>query len=513
MGNLLRYGRAQDSSTLDPQATSSGEDAKVTGQIYDRLIHFEPGESTLVEGLAEEFSLEGTTVSLTIRQDAQFHNGDDVTAEDFVATYRRFHDEDYEHYIGADNVSFYGAYVFGSVESIEATAESELEIELESRYAPYLRTLAMFAAAVFPKSEIENDHDFAEDPIGSGPFVFDEWSKSDQQIRLTANEDYWGQKASVGELVFEAVTENSTRAQSLDSRELDIIDGIGSGQANTIENSENASLESKPGMNVGYLALNMERVEAFRDRRVRRAINHAINVEGIIESIYRGNATASAQAIPPTVMGYNEDLDPYEYDPETAQDLLDDAGYGDGLEFELATMTTARPYIASPVQTAETVRSNLADVGIDVEINEQSSFDAYLEYTDTGQHDAAFAGWITDNGDPNNFYEPLLDPGVDPDEIPEGQNWISRDVEGVNDGNNSAWANTEFMELVDEAQQTYDEEERAELYREIGQLTRDEAPWAFMTYTDELRGVSERVNGYIVEVIGGPFLNHVELDE
>ncbi len=507
--SLLVYGRGSDSSTLDPQATSSGEDAKVTNQVYDKLVHFEPGESTLVEGLASEYGLEGTTTTLTLREGASFHNGDEMTAEDFVATYRRFVDEEYDYFIG-DDQSFYGPYLFGPVESVEATGDYEIQIELSKRYAPFLRSLAVFAMAVLPKSEIENDHDFGEEPIGTGAFEFDEWDTGNQRIRLSANGDYWGETPKVDEVVFEAVDQNSTRAQSLDAGELDIIDGIGAAQADVIDGSGNASLERTSGMTVGYMAFNMARVEEFRDKRVRQAISHAINTEAIVENIYRGLAIQASHPLPPTVMGHDDSIDPYEYDPEQAQELLDEAGVSD-LSFELATMTNPRPYFASPVQTAETVRSNLAEVGIDVEINEQSSWDGYLEYTAEGKHDACFLGWISDNADPDNFYSPLLHPGISADEVPDGQDWVSFDTEGYNDGNRSGWANTEFMELVDEGQKTYEEGEREEMYLEIAQIAHDEAPWVYITHTEELRGIHNRVDGYVIEAIGGPFLELVEL--
>ncbi len=521
-GGPLVYGRGADSATLDPQATSSGEDAKVINQVYDRLVHFEAGESTLVSGLAEDYGLEETTTTLTLREGVTFSNGDELTAEDFIATYRRFVDEEYDYFIGTGDEeddedgatqSFYGPYLFGPVESVEATGDYELEIELEKRYAPFLRSLAVFAMAVLPKSEIENDHDFGTDPIGTGPFTFDTWETGNQRIRLSPNEEYWGETPKVDELVFEAIGENSSRAQALGNGEVDIIDGVGAAQSEVIEGYDNAALERTPGMTIGYMAFNMDRVEEFRDRRVRQAISHAIDTQAIVENIYRGLAIQASQPLPPTVMGHDEDLDPYEYDPDRAQELLAEADLGDGFSFELATMTNPRPYFASPVQTAETVRSNLDEVGIDVEINEQSTWDAYLDYTAEGKHDACFLGWISDNADPDNFYSPLLHPGVAVEDVPDGQDWVSFDAEEYNDGSRSAWANTEFMELVEEAQQTYDEGEREEMYLETAEIVHEEAPWVFMTHTEELRGVHERVDGYVIEAIGGPFLNLVELGE
>src|SRR6056297_453630 len=91
-GGTLTYARGNDSGTLDPQNTTSGEDVKVINQLYDTLIDFEPNQTSLQAGLATKYSMDGTTVDLTLREGVQFHNGEEFTASDFVATYRRFTD-------------------------------------------------------------------------------------------------------------------------------------------------------------------------------------------------------------------------------------------------------------------------------------------------------------------------------------------------------------------------------------------------------------------------------------
>ncbi|WP_128477252.1 ABC transporter substrate-binding protein [Halorussus pelagicus] len=511
---LLTYARGSDSTTIDPHTTTSGEDAKVMNQVYDRLIHFKPGKTTIVGGLAKDYSLEETTATLQLREGVEFHSGEEFTADDFIATYRRFVDEEYEYFVGTENQSIYGPYLLGQVENIEKDGDYTLNFELTSAYAPFMRNLAVFALAVLSKSEIESDADLGGNPVGTGPFEFDTWNKSDQRVRLTANDDYWGEGPSVDEVVFTTVSENTSRAQTLLSGGADIIDGISAQAAGVIEGDDSASLQKVPGMNTGYMAFNMARVEAFRNKKVRKAISHAINMEAIVKNIYRGQAVQASQPLPPNIMGHNDDVSPYEYDPEKAKSLLEEAGYGDGLEFELTTMTNPRPYFASPVQTAQTVKSNLAEVGIEMSINQQSSWDAYLTYTADGKHDACFLGWITDNADPDNFYSPLLHPSIPAEDVPDGQDWASADVsDDFNTGNRARWANTEFIKLVNEGKTTYDTESRKETYRKVSKLTHDEAPWVFMTHTEELRGVNSRVQNFTVAPISGPFLNRVSVDE
>ncbi|WP_440010420.1 ABC transporter substrate-binding protein [Halomicrococcus sp. SG-WS-1] len=511
-GGLLTYARGNDSGTLDPQATTSGEDAKVTNQVYDTLIEFEPGKASLTEGLATEWNLEETTTTLTLREGVQFHNGEQFTADDFIATFRRFTDPDFEFFPGQEYVSGYSSFTLGDwVESVEKDGDFGLTIELSQRYAPFLRNLAMFASAVLSEQAIQNlGQDLSEQPVGTGPFQFENWDQGNQQIRLSAYDDYWGEGPQVDEVVFTAIGQNSTRAQALDTGEADIIDGLGAQSSQVVQQSNNAELREKAGINIGYMAFNMANFEPFRDRRVRRAISLAINTEAIVNNIFRGIAEQASQPIPSNVLGYNEEIDPYPYNPERAQQLLQEAGYGDGFEFELATFQNPRTYNPNPQQAAQVVKSNLADVGLTVTIN-RMPFNPFLDYTDQGKHDATFLGWMTDNADPDNFYFALLHPGVSQDDVPEGQDWVSWDTEGFNTLDVAAWANTDFMDLTERAQRTYDSEERANLYRQAGQLARDEAPWVFMDHAKELRGVHNRVDGYVVEVIRGPFLRLVSL--
>jgi peptide/nickel transport system substrate-binding protein len=550
-GGTLTFARGNDSGTLDPHNTTSGEDVKVINQMYDTLIDFEPNQTSLQAALATEYSLEGTTATLQLREGVQFHNGEEFTADDFVATVERFTNPDSDLYPGQDYISAYGPFTLGNwVESVSAGGASgggatetemgttteaamadqetttegaetggdgggdqySLTIELSQQYAPFLRNLAMFASSVISRQAIEElGTDLSTQPVGgTGAFQFENWDQGNERIRVSANDDYWGQSPSVDEVVFTAVGSNSTRAQTLVSGGADIIDGLGAQASEIVTNADNAELVETQGINIGYMAFNQARFEPFRDRRVRQAISYAINTQAIVENIFRGIAVQASQPIPEQVLGYNEELDPYPHDPEQAQSLLEEAGYGDGFEFELATFQNPRTYNPSPIQAAQTVKSNLNEVGITVNIN-QMPFNPFLDYTGQGQHDATFLGWMTDNGDPDNFYFTLLHPGISVDEVPEGQDWVSFDTEGYNTTNRAAWANTEFMEIVEEAQRTLDEDQRAELYRQAGQIAHDEAPWVFIDHAKELRGVSDRVEGFQIAPISGPLLNLVSL--
>ena len=511
-GETLVYSRGSHSATLDPQNTTSGEDVKVTNQIYNQLVQFVPGKTELESGLATEYNLEGTTATMKLREGVQFTNGEEFTASDFVATYKRFTQPSYQYYPGDDYISAYGAFTLGDwVKSVNSNGKYDLTIELNQKYAPFLRNLAMFATSVLSEKAIEEKGDvLAREPVGTGPFKLDQLDDSGQRIKLSRNNNYWGQGPNVDSVIFTTIGENSTRAQALGQGEADVVDGLGTQSSKQVRSSDSAELVSKQGINTGYMAFNMARKEQFRDKRVRQAISYAIDTQAIVENVFEGFAVQASQPIPSNLFGYNDDLDPYPHDPQKAKSLLQEAGQGSGFSFELATFQNPRGYNPSPLQAAETVRSNLGEVGITVNINQQA-FDPFLEYTAQGKHDACFLGWYTDNADPDNFYYALLHPGVSRDQIPQGQDWVPFDTEGFNTLDVAAWANPEFMRVVEEAQRVYGESERATRYQQAAQIAHDEAPWVFMDHAKELRGVSNRVQGFTLAPIGGPYLNIVSL--
>ncbi|WP_264555564.1 ABC transporter substrate-binding protein [Halocatena marina] len=506
----LVYSRGAPSGTLDPQNSTSGEDAKVINQIYNQLVQFKPGDVSLEAGLAKKYELSGKTATLTLREGVKFHNGEEFTAEDFKATFRRFTDPEYEYYPGDTYISGYGAFTLGDwVEAVNVKDKYNLEIKLKQKFAPFLRNLAMFASAVLSKKAIEEKNKkLNKEPVGTGPFKLGQYESNGERIQLEYNDNYWGKGPKVEQVVFSTIPENSTRAETLIGGDAHIIDGLGTTASQKIQKADGVELNTFEGLNVGYMAFNMERFKPFRKKKVRQAISYAINTKVIVENIFSGFAVQASQPIPSNMMGYNKDLDPYPHDVEKAKTLLKEAGHGDGISFELSTFKNPRPYNPSPLRAAQQVRSDLSNVGIEIEIN-QMSFDPFLNYTDSGKHDACFLGWNSDNADPDNFYYSLLHPGV---ESPDGQDWVSFNTEGYNTLSVSGWANKEFMTTVEDAQKVLKEGERKSLYQKAAKITYDEAPWVFLDHAKELRGISNAVSGYVPAAIGGPYLNLISVE-
>src|SRR5699024_319350 len=139
------------------------------------------------------------------------------------------------------------------------------------------------------------------------------------------------------------IGKNSTRAQAVINGDAQIIDGIGAEAAKQLQNADSASLVQKDGINIGYMAMNMERFKPFRKKKVGQAISYAVNTKAIVEEIYEGFASQADQPLPPNVLGYNDSIDPYPNDKKKAKKLLEQAGET-GFSLELATFSNPRGY-------------------------------------------------------------------------------------------------------------------------------------------------------------------------
>jgi len=516
-GGTLTYARANSSKTLDPQQGRSTEDSKVQNQIFDTLTEMKPGTAELKAGLATEWEVvDETTIRFKLREGVSFHNGEELTADDVIATYRRYADPDYEYYLGDSLVSA-AELVYTAVEDVEVDGDYSVLTSLSRPFAPVLNNFAQYHFGIFPASLIKEAGDqqgnLGEEPVGTGAFQFDNWNKSNQTVRLKAFDDYWGDGANVDEVVFEVIKSSSSRAQTLDTGGADVIDGLGQQSMQLVRGSDNAEMLRKPGLNFGFMSMNMTEVEAFRDDRVRAAFNHAIDTETIVSEIFGDLAQPASQSLPEPMTGHNEDLELWPYNPEKAQQLLEEAGHTD-LELELTVMTNSRPYIPAPQPLSNTIKSYLEEVGVTININ-RMAWSPMLKYT-LGEinHELCFLGWSSVSGSPNDLTYPLFHPGVSPEEVPEGQNWVSKEkiMEERNSNTVTGWANKEYMRLIEEAQASYDTSVQEENYSQAMKILHDSPCDVMLTHASLQVGVHNRVNNYTQAAVKGPFLDLVSLE-
>ncbi|QKY69893.1 ABC transporter substrate-binding protein [Lentibacillus sp. CBA3610] len=502
--DVLVFARGGDSESLDPGSTTDGESSRVTKQVLESLLDFDKESFDIVPGLAHDWEVsdDGLNYTFYLEEGVTFHDGTDFNAEAVKTNFERWADPDHEYAFEEEGYvySMYGT-MFGGyqgdeghvIDEINVVNDHEIEFVLKQPLGYFLQNMAMtYFPITSPAALEEYGPEINENPVGTGPFKFESWSKDDS-IVLSKFEDYRIEdQPKVDEVVFEVIPDNAARLIALQSGEIDIMDGLNPDDAATVEAEQGLDLYTRAENNVGYVGMNTQK-EPLDQVEVRQAINHAIDRDAIAEAMYAGYANPAKNLLPPSYMGYNDDVEPYEYDPERAQELLAEAGYEDGMEIELWTMPVARPYMPDPETVAEIVQNNLAEVGINVSIVREE-WAPYLEKTLEGEQELFMLGWSGTNGDPDYFLSSLL----------HGDN--------VGSSNRTFYENEDVDELLNNAKRSIDQDERAAFYQEAQALIHEEAPMVNLVHSTPVMATASYVNNYVPHPSTSESLAEVELE-
>lgn len=478
--NILRLSIGSDPASLDPIQAVDVNRGELVAYMYDGLVQFAGDE--VQPNLAEswEISEDGTVYTFRLRDDVYFHNGRKLEASDVEYSFERALAPSsaspltwvFDKIEGAD------AMVAGrasSVSGIRAPDPRTVEITLEEPYAPFLKLMAMPAAHVVPKEEIEaKGARFSEAPVGTGPWIFEAWSHDDV-IRLSANRRYHDGAPRMDGIEIRIIPETTTVIAEFERGNLDRVD-LNEFPQPEFERFANDSewkpfIHDRPALITYYLALNNAK-RKFADPRVRRALNLAVNVEQIARVIYPGEVNLSHGPIPPGLPGYREDGDPYGYDPDGARGLLAAAG-AEGLSFDVYFRS-----LALNQRFLEAVQANLSDVGITMNL-QQRDWTAVRQSVNQGELDAYLLNWFADYPDAENFLYPLF----------------YSEMAGAG-GNAAFYESAAVDSLILAARTTLDDGERIALYEEADRRVFEDAPWIFTVHPVDYDMVQPWVGGY-----------------
>ncbi|MUK89335.1 ABC transporter substrate-binding protein [Ornithinibacillus sp. L9] len=500
---VLIFARGGDSESLDPGSTTDGESSRVTRQVLESLLEFDKESFEVKPALAHDWDVseDGLTYTFYLEEGVTFHDGTDFNAEAVKVNFERWSDPEHEYAFTDDGYvySMYGT-MFGGfkgdeghvIQEINVVSDHEIEFVLSRPLGFFLQNMAMtYFAITSPAALEEYGAAINENPVGTGPFKFVNWSKDDS-LTLEKFEDYRVEGLpKLDRVVFEVIPDNAARLISLRSGEIDIMDGLNPDDAVGVESDDSLVLHTRAENNFGYVGFNVQK-EPLDQLEVRQAINHAIDREAIAEALYAGYANPAKNPLPPSYMGYNDEVVEYEYDLDRAKELLAEAGYEDGLEIELWTMPVARPYMPDPETVAEIVQSNLADIGIEVKIVREE-WAPYLEKTLQGEQQMFMLGWSGTNGDPDYFLSSLL----------HGSN--------VGSSNRTFYENDEVDELLDQAKVAIDQDERAEFYKQAQELIAEDSPMVTLVHSTPVLATTSSVVNYVPHPSTSESLAEVEL--
>ncbi len=508
-GGVLVFGRSGDSSSLDPAHATDGESFYASTQVYNTLVQFKNGTTTLEPGLAESWDVspDGLEYTFHLRKGVMFHptkfypKESEFTADDVVFSFKRQFDKNNPFHEVGGTYKYWGAMDMDSiVKDVVKVDKYTVKFLLKKPEAPFISNLAMDFASIL-SSQYANDllaekkaDRLSRYPVGTGPFVFVKWIKDDKMI-FTANEKYWGGKPYIKKLILKVITNASVRAAELKVGSIHVMDFPNPEEVAKLEADPNIKLVKQEGLNVGYLALDEVKFAPFRDVRVRRAINYGINKEAIVKAIYAGFGKPADSPIPPTMWSYNPNIKHYEYNPEKAKALLKEAGH-ENLEFELWAMPVSRPYMPNARKVAEAMQADLAKIGVKTKI---VSYD-WSTYLDKGRHfedDSCLLGWTGDNGDPDNFLNVLL----------------TSNAAKVPAANRAGWKNPEFDALIAKAKTTTDIKERTKLYMKAQEIFADQVPWVTIANSLVVEPIRKNVMNFKLDPMGKRRFDKVWLDK
>ncbi len=480
-GTLI-YGMPADHDILDPHATGGWITYHVTYNIFESFVKEDLTVADvmtppLVPGLATswEVSDDGTEYTFHLREGVTFHDGEPFNADAVMFNFNRFWNDESPFYY-EKTAAFVSAYTQW-IKGVEKIDDMTIKITLTQPNYEWLRTgLQSYGQPLMisPKSVEEYGNEgIALHPVGTGPFKFVEREQGVKTV-LEPNENYWGNKAKLERIIFRPLEDPSTRVNALRTGEVNFIGVPPWDDVEGLKEDGFILTTNDNVPNYTFIHLNF-RHPALKDKRVRQAINMAIDKQGLVDEIYAGTAHVENGMMSPGTFAYDPNFTFYNFDPEKAKALLAEAGYGDGLEIN---------WDIYQYGTGELVESwiqrDLKKVGIDANI-QKYEWIAYLRRWASGMpEDIAMnhIGW-------GMTYPAFIRIVASCKSFPPN-------------GVNSGWyCNEEVDKLMDEAVTTKDEAKAREIYQKMNGMIMEDA--AFVPLVRDLQPIflAPEVKGFV----------------
>ena len=454
-----------DFTTMDPMDTSDTLSGGIQRLMMDGLFGFDDNMK-IIPMLATDYEANenATEYVIHLRQGISFTDGTPFNAEAAKANLDRWGDKE----LGLKRTTL----LCNVLESTEIVDEYTVRVKLSQPFGAFIATLAHPACVLMsPKVIAQGNDACAESPVGTGQYIFKEWIAGDHAT-VTLNKDWWGYDAEIcggtalaepdagfKSITFRPVAENATRVAMLQSGDAQFIWPVPTESMQALAADTNVYVGAEEGMVVRYLFMNNMKAP-FNDKRVRQAVNYAINKEAYIAVVKNGLSSVATSIIGPATQHYKAN-DPYPYDPEKAKELLTEAGYPDGFECTLICASTT-----ANLKQAEFLQQQLAQVGITMNINalESAVVNDKVENVNVPGSEAEVEmytiGWSSSTGDADWGIRPLV--------AVESMPPMSYNI--------CYYENEEVDNLLYEALATADEEKRAEAYAKAQDILWEDCP-------------------------------------
>lgn len=466
--------------------------------VYDNLMKFSkpPNYYEFTPELARSYDLAEDRMSyvLHIAEGAQWHDGKPITAEDVK--------------FSMEQLWSLSAWADAEVdyESIEIIDDHTLQVSSNLKVSGANPPPYWAWDPVVPKHILEPHVDEIEswpneEAIGSGPFKLKEFQPG-EFMWLVKNEDYWGEKPYLDEIVFRYYGNIDTMIMALRKGDIDVIsdENIPPHLVDDLEKDPNIEVEVVPGLILTWISYNLHKEGPLQDVNVRRAIQYAIDRDRIVDMAYQGYAEKYNSWLYEEDPLYNKNLPKFEYDPARANKILDDAGYrdtdgnglrndpktGEDLFFELLAASES----VYEVKTATLIAEMLPEIGIEVDF-QTTDYDTFWELVYYPQEDAYDMAISDEEPAPAPYADWIWAEASSWDEL--GEEW-----------NSSYYSNPELDQLIYDLSEAGSMEERREIVYEMQEIMARDLPYGFLVRPEFISAYrTDRITGWLNQ-IGGP---------
>jgi peptide/nickel transport system substrate-binding protein len=462
-----------DPTTLDTMNQAETPASNVARHLYDTLVERDQNLN-LVPALAAEMPkhVAPTTWEVTLRRGVKFHNGEDFTAESVKFSLER---------LANPANKLRGSTAFLPIDRVEIVDPYAVRIHTKKPWPILAKTIAFAQAAMYPPKAYDGkDSSFiSRAPIGTGPYRYVKWAK-DEEIVLEANPQYWRGAPRVKTVVFRPIPDDAVRVAALQNGEVDIAVNIPPHLAAVIEKHPRVFIATAPSVRTIQLMLYTHQMDAQHkvvgpypgptaDKRVRQAINHAVDAEEIIKTVLDGRGVRVATMLTDKHFGFDPQLKPIKPDSVKVRQLLGEAGFPNGVDIVL---NGPQGRYVRDKEVAEAVAGQLTKSGIRTTLrtHEWGNYLNNMVYV----HKAGpmwLIGWGASTYDAETIYVPLFRTG----------------------GVFVNYHNPEFDRMVDEAQTITDEAKRLDQYHRINRLWVEDAAAVPLYQQSDLYGASRRL--------------------
>jgi len=408
---ILRIARYDDFVSLDVHKTT--DDYLVPMNVFDTLFTVErtnEGATRIQPSLVEDYdiSVDGISYSFKLRDGVVFSDGTPLTADDVKFTFERILT------LPESKQTDYAISIDGAKELLDGTADelrgitveddTHFTITLAEPFSGFLAQLATPSTSILSRSIVTDAGDdfgiVPEKTLGTGPYVVTSWERG-SEITFACNPKYWGEEPSAKNVSVK-IMDAASMDTAFQNGELDILDClmVDASAVDTVYKEKYAdSIVSIDRLGMNYLMLN-EKSGPLSDVSVRRAIQMAVDRQSILDSVYSGDGVLEDGIFPVGCFGYSQSNQGWlKYDPSGAKKLLEEAGYANGFDMELALDSGASEVIKDSVAV---IAGNLKDIGINANVK---SYDhaSWLDLRNSGEMNSFMATWLLDYNDPDNI--------------------------------------------------------------------------------------------------------------